>query len=611
MAHRHQDQTLSRPRPSPPQPTKSPAILIDPVWAYAIDVVEGREIAGPYVRGACKRHIDDMKRDDLVWNLDKALRAINFYRDELFLNGGQFEGLPFELDAWQKFCVGSLFGWFMPTGSRRFTFAYIETAKGSGKSPMAAGAGVYCCVADGEDRAQVYFAAKDKNQAEICFDDVIAMYELAPELRRRLLPKGKTKITQLTYLKRRSFMRPISSDEAASGPRPHCSIVDELHEHPNADTILMLMKGTKWRRNPMTIVITNSGKDRTSVAWNYHDIGVKICAGEKQNDRQFFYICALDDGDIPEGQVFPPKEVWRKANPSLGKIIQEDYVQSLIDDAMNIPANQNEVLRLTFCVWTDEQGAWIARPVWMACRVDFEPQDYAGRQAYASVDLSRRFDMTAMSVLIKNGEAEVFRKNDDGDEVRTIQPCFLAFTELWMPEKRLIQREQADDKPYRKWVDDGFLRLTPGHTVKLDFVAERLAWVDKIFQLLAIAYDKYRFEELESEIDACGVDVPMVEHPQGFRRSPDSGLYMPNSLEALEEMVVEQRIGVRHNPVLNWNVASMGFRRDAQDNRMPSKINSTGRIDGAVSLIQTAGLAVNPPAVAAPSVYASRGALVM
>jgi phage terminase large subunit-like protein len=579
------------------------------VTAYADAVVAGRIVAGPHVRGACERHLADLQRQDLIWNQPAAMRAIGFFRDELYLNGGQFEGQPFELQAWQKFCVGSLFGWYRPNGLRRFRLAYIETGKGSGKSPMAAGIGIYALMADGEERAQVYVAAKDKNQAMVCFEDVVAMYQLSPELKRRLLPKGKSAITQLTYLKKHSFIRPISSEEASSGPRPSCSIIDEIHEHPDDSTISMLIKGTKWRRNPLTIMITNSGKDRTSVAWRYHELGVQICAGEKRNDEQFFYICALDEGDVPEGG-FPPREVWPKANPSIGVIIQEDYVEGLIRDAQNVPANRNEVLRLTFCVWTDEEGAWIDKAVWGACRHPFEPEDFAGRRAWAAVDLSRRFDMTAMSVVIEDGTMVVERETDEG-RVNSVEPCFLAFTEFWMPEDSIRKRQQEDNKPYLTWVEQEHLTLTPGATTKLSFVADRMAWVDQIFILEAIAYDKYRFEELQDELDGANVDVPAVEHPQGFRRSPDSGLYMPNSLEQLEELVVERRLKVRPNPILNWNVASMGFRRDAQDNRMPSKLKSRGRIDGAVSLIQAAGLALNAPEKQTPSVYAGRGVLVL
>lgn len=558
-------------------------------------------MAGPHVRGACARHLADLERPDLVWDLSRALRAIGFFRDELFLNGGQFEGLPFVLEPWQAFCVGSLFGWYRLDGLRRFRLAYIETGKGSGKSPMAAGMAMYALMADGEERAQVYVAAKDKNQAMVCFEDVVAMYQLSPELKRRLLPKGKSAITQLTYLKKHSFIRPISSDEAASGPRPSCSVIDEIHEHPNDTTISMLIKGTKWRRNPLTIMITNSGKDRTSVAWRYHELGAQICAGEKLNDEQFFYICALDEGDVPDGG-FPPREVWAKANPSLGVIIKEDYVEGLILDARNVPANRNEVLRLTFCVWTDEEGAWIDKAVWGACRHPFEPEDFAGRKAFAAVDLSRRFDMTAMSVLIEDGARVVERETDEG-RVQSEEPCFLAFTEFWMPEDSIRKRQSEDNKPYETWHEAGHLTLTPGATVKLSFVADRLAWADGLFQLQGIAYDKYRFEDLQDELDGANVTVAAVEHPQGFRRSPDSGLYMPNSLEQLEEMVVERRIYVRPNPILNWNVASMGFRSDAQDNRMPSKIKSRGRIDGAVSLVMASGLAVSGVEKAAKSFW--------
>ena len=83
-----------------------------------------------------------------------AARAIGFFPDVLRLAGGQFEGVPFELHASQKFKVGSLFGWKRADGTRRFRRAYIEEGKGNGKSPLAAGIGMYCLLADKEERAR-------------------------------------------------------------------------------------------------------------------------------------------------------------------------------------------------------------------------------------------------------------------------------------------------------------------------------------------------------------------------------------------------------------------------------------------------------------------------
>lgn len=63
---------------------------------YANDVLQGRVIAGPWVRLACKRHLADKKRSDLVWDLGcekepgTAKWVLAFFPKVLRLNGGQF-----------------------------------------------------------------------------------------------------------------------------------------------------------------------------------------------------------------------------------------------------------------------------------------------------------------------------------------------------------------------------------------------------------------------------------------------------------------------------------------------------------------------------------------
>lgn len=79
-------------------------IVDDPVTEYAENVLAGRVVAGPYVRLACQRHINDLARtDELVWKPGDedtpgtANFVIGFFKKVLRLNGGQFEGLEFEL----------------------------------------------------------------------------------------------------------------------------------------------------------------------------------------------------------------------------------------------------------------------------------------------------------------------------------------------------------------------------------------------------------------------------------------------------------------------------------------------------------------------------------
>ena len=164
------------------KPTKRTATSNNhPVTRYAHDVLEGRIIAGPWVRLACKRHLSDLERTDLIWDLGSrkkpgsAIWVISFFRDVLRLSGGQFEGTPFELQPWECFIVGSLFGWKLPNGLRRYQTAFIEVGKSNGKSPLAAGVGMYMLVADDESRAEVYAAATKKDQAMVTFRDAVAM----------------------------------------------------------------------------------------------------------------------------------------------------------------------------------------------------------------------------------------------------------------------------------------------------------------------------------------------------------------------------------------------------------------------------------------------------
>ncbi len=153
----------------------------DPVTAWAKSVVAGKIVAGPHVRNACRRHLNDLiegPKRGLVWDLAAAKRAIGFFPDMLKLAAGNFEGKPFDLHPSQQFKTGSIFGWKRADGTRRFRRAYIEEGKGNGKSPWTAGVGMYLLLADGEPRAEIYAAASQKTQAM-----VLSLAAWAPERR--------------------------------------------------------------------------------------------------------------------------------------------------------------------------------------------------------------------------------------------------------------------------------------------------------------------------------------------------------------------------------------------------------------------------------------------
>ncbi|EPC7356311.1 terminase large subunit [Klebsiella variicola] len=547
----------------PPKKTRSTSSSVDPATQYAKDVTSGKELAGPDIRNDCQRHLRDLESchaRGLHWDVEAAQRSIDYFAKVLKLNGGDFEGAPFVLLPWQCFIVGSIFGWKNARGFRRFRMVYVESGKGSGKSPLSAGIGLYCLTADKEPRAEVYAAATKKDQAMVLFRDAVAMVDQSPALSARIQKSGGAgKEWNLAFLQAGSFFRPISSDDGQSGPRPHCALIDEVHEHKSNQVVEMMRAGTKGRRQALIFMITNSGHDKTSVCYDYHEYGRKVSAGSIEDDSFFAFICSLDEGDDP----FKDESCWKKANPSLGHTFEESYLREQVTQARGMPSKESIVRRLNFCQWVDAANPWMSSDVWMGCEENFDPDELEGEECYGGLDLSGSRDLTALALFFPKQ-----RK---------------LLVEFWTPKDTLLERAKTDRVPYDAWERDGHIHTTPGKAVKYGFVAQRIADLTEKFDIKAIAFDQYRIKYLEPELEEASVSVPLIPHGQGYYKAKDSGLWMPHSIELFEELLDDSVIIIRTNPCLRWNAASAVTEADQKENRIFAKKKSTGRIDGIVA----------------------------
>ncbi|WP_256846923.1 terminase TerL endonuclease subunit [Paenibacillus sp. Pae108] len=114
---------------------------ICPVREYAERVLSGDIPAGEPVRLACKRHLDNLRDSELKvttfeYYFDDlaAQHAIGFF-DYLKHSKGKWARQSFRLELWQKFVIGSIFGWLhKKTQLRRFRTAYEEIPRKNGKA---------------------------------------------------------------------------------------------------------------------------------------------------------------------------------------------------------------------------------------------------------------------------------------------------------------------------------------------------------------------------------------------------------------------------------------------------------------------------------------------
>tara|TARA_R100000687_G_scaffold83697_1_gene89094 strand:+ start:14592 stop:16187 length:1596 start_codon:yes stop_codon:yes gene_type:complete len=528
------------------------------------------------------RDLEEGPKRGLVWRVDQAKDAIGFFRDVLCLNGGDFEGDPFILLDFQEFIVGSLFGWYDEDGTRRFRVAYIETGKGSGKSPLAAGVGLKGLVADGEKRAEIYAAATKKDQAMILFRDAVAMVDLSPVLAERIRRAGSVGHEwNLAYQETMSYFRPISSDDGQSGPRPHMALLDEIHEHRDGRVIEMLRAGTKGRKQAMIFMITNSGANKQSVCYEYHEYAGQVCAGMVEDDTFFGYVCALDEGDDP----FNDEKCWLKANPSLGITIQKKYLREQVREARGMPSKESVVRRLNFCQWVEANSPAISYDHWIAAQDKEFVSNFKGRRCYAGLDLSSTTDLTSLVLSFEPTEDDPYWR---------YQPFF------WLPEEGMAEREKRDKVPYSKWLRDGHLEVTPGRAVSKQFVLQRLVQLFQPLTIEALAYDRWRIEDLKVMAEEGGLTLPeMHAFGQGYQSMGPA--YDEFELRLLNDLF-------RHpgNPVFTWNAANTVVTTDPAGSRKPAKDKAIGRIDGIVAAVMATGVSMKRTEQKA-SVYEERG----
>lgn len=550
------------------------AICSDPVARFAEGVSSGQIIAGPLVRAACSRHLRDLREQQkrgIIWDAARATYVIGFFPAVLRLAGGDHEGKSFELQPWQQFIVGSLFGWLSTDGTRRFRVAYIEIGKGNGKSPLAAGIGLFLTVADKEPRAEVYSAATKEEQAQILFQDAVAMRDQSPKLAERLEKYGGAECWNLYDDKTGSFFRVVSSDGAQSGRRVHGGLIDEVHEHQNATVVDMMRAGTKGRRQALIIEITNSGFDRTTVCYAHHEYSQRVVEDVIDDDSWFAFVCGLDKDDDWKDEIH-----WLKANPNLGVSITHKYLREQVREAIGMPSKQSLVRRLNFCEWVDAASPWIDGNAWRSCEVEIDRAILKGKPSYGGLDLSGKNDLTALTIAIPDGEATV------------------AISFFWTPSEGLRDREDRDRVPYATWRDAGYLEATPGRSIDYAFAAKRVADAIHEFGLKELAFDRYRIDDFCRELDELGVVYEVAQfgedaknksalvlrpHGQGFQS-------MGPAVDELETSVLNRTLRVEKNPVMTMCSANAVLTMDPAGSRKFDKRpgKSTGRIDGVVSL---------------------------
>lgn len=519
------------------------------------------------------------KEKTSIYDENAADYAVNFI-ECLCHTKGTWAGKPFELIDWQEKIIRDVFGTLKPNGYRQFNTAYIEIPKKQGKSELAAAVALLLCCGDGEERAEVYGCAADRQQATIVFDVAADMVRMCPALSKRVKILASQK--RIVFQPTNSFYQVLSAEACSKhGFNIHGVVFDELHTQPNRKLFDVMTKGSgDARMQPLYFLITTAGTDTNSICYETHQKAKDILEGRKNDPTFYPVIYGADESDD-----WTDPKVWKKANPSLDITVGIDKVKSACESAKQNPGEENSFRQLRLNQWVKQAIRWMPMDKWDACSFKVDEEDLEGRVCYGGLDLSSTTDITAFVL--------VFPPTDEDDK-------FVVLPYFWIPEETLDLRVKRDHVPYDVWERQGYLQTTEGNVVHYGFIEKFIESLGEKYNIREIAFDRWGAVQMVQNLEGMGFTV--VPFGQGFKD-------MSPPTKELMKLTLEQKLAHGGHPVLRWMMDNIFIRTDPAGNIKADKEKSTEKIDGAVATIMGLDRAIRCGNEVTASVYDERGIL--
>jgi phage terminase large subunit-like protein len=294
----------------------------------------------------------------------RADHAEKFFAEILVHTKGIYARRKFVLADWQRDdLIRPIFGkvrWDEEYGLyvRSTRIVWIELARKQGKSEMLAGIALYLLCADGEEGAEIYGAAKDRDQARKVFDVAKRMVELSPLLSSRLTIMAANK--RIVDNKTASYYEIIAADAGGNlGHNPHGVVFDEALTQPDGELWDALRTAMGTRIQPLMIAATTPGDDPTSWCGTMHDTMAKNAEDPRREPHVLPYLRNTPDDADPFDEAN-----WAWANPALGQFLSLQALRDEATEAKNDPLKENSFRQYRLAQWVRQSFRWMPMHQW-------------------------------------------------------------------------------------------------------------------------------------------------------------------------------------------------------------------------------------------------------
>lgn len=496
--------------------------------------------------------------------LSRPDRVIAFV-ESLKITSGRAAGKPFKVRDWQRQIIREIYGPTDSTGRRTVRTALITMPRKNGKTGLTAALALcHLFGPEAEARGQVYSAAADRNQAAIMYREMRAMIDVDSALSERAIIRDFTK--SIEDSETGTIYQALSAEARSKhGFSASCIIYDELAQAPDRELYDVLTTSTGAREEPLTIVISTQTNDPHHVMSELVDYGRKV--------RDAVIVDPSFHATIYEAPADADpwdETTWAACNPALGDFRSLDEMRTYAAQARRIPAREATFRNLYLNQPVEADERFIPAAEWDGCIANLDASALRGRPCWGGLDLSSTRDLTALVLYFP----------EDGGAI-------LSF--FWVPGEAIAEREDRDRVPYRLWSQQGHIETTNGRAIDRRAIARRLAEISSAFDVRAVAYDRWRFDDLAVVLADEGIEIPMKPWGQGYRD-------MGPAVDVLESLVLDRGIQHSGHPVLTWCVSNAVVTTDPAGARKLDKDKSVDRIDGIIALVMAVGVHAREPA---------------
>lgn len=532
------------------------APIYDRVTEYATKVVAGKVIAGNLHILACKRHLDDLKRqrsEDFPYYYDpnKATDIIN-YAETLTIAEGDRPKRVKLLDS-QAFDLGCTFGWFkVSNDKRRFRRRYKSMARQNGKTFENGIMGTYIAGFGGYYYGKLFTVATKKRQARLAWEEMSKFITIDPDLGEYFNVKDYKSVIEAveTFCTIEALSKEAGLDD---GFRAIYASVDEIHQHKDNKIYKALYNGTRALDETLVSMITTRGDNLNSFCKEMDDYAIKILQGLASAEDFFIDIYCLDNND----DIWDPDN-WVKANPFIAS--NPEKFETLKTDAQTAQdmggSELRDFLTKSLNMWTvNTDDMFIDPEKWKACETTKTLEDFRGRECWVGLDLSSGGDLTTIAL-----------------EFVTDEGKYYFHSHSFMPRGRLMEHIKSDIAPYDIWERTGLLTVTGGagdfkndYKFIISYLKELRDKYD--LQFGGIGLDPHNSDGILADLEDFGIPITLVT--QSCRNLNDATVDLQLSVKS-ENVEYDKR-----NELMTWSFANAAIVRNSFDEiKVDKKSNS-------------------------------------